>query len=145
MAVNLSAIHACRPSPPEIVLVLISLRDWVDPRAIVWLEGLGLMKNPVTSSGTTLRYLFLNRFWRSARFNLRAHLMISNKERRHTNSRNCCKLLSVSFLYICFVFQHKSVSISHKCLAVSHFRNKATFRWRHFCVLCRLRCRQVYF
>jgi hypothetical protein len=32
-------------------MVLISVRGLVDPRAIVWLEGFGQLKNPVTSSG----------------------------------------------------------------------------------------------
>jgi hypothetical protein len=51
MAVNLSALRAGRSLPPGRFLVLISVRGWVDPRVIVRLEGLGQMKNPVTSSG----------------------------------------------------------------------------------------------
>jgi hypothetical protein len=51
MAVRLSASCAGRPLPPGTLLVLISLRGGVDPRAIVRLEGLGqLKKSPMTSS-----------------------------------------------------------------------------------------------
>jgi hypothetical protein len=37
--------------PPGRFLVLIFVRGWVNPRAIVWLEVLHQLKNPVTSSG----------------------------------------------------------------------------------------------
>jgi hypothetical protein len=40
--------------PPGRFLVLITVRGWVNPRAIVWLEGLAKMKNPVTSLGLAM-------------------------------------------------------------------------------------------
>jgi hypothetical protein len=51
MAVRLSVLRAGRPLPPGRFLVHISVRVGVDPRAIVRLEGLGQLKNPITSSG----------------------------------------------------------------------------------------------
>jgi hypothetical protein len=38
--------------PPGILLVLISAKGRVDPRAILRLVGLHQLKNPMTSSGT---------------------------------------------------------------------------------------------
>jgi hypothetical protein len=54
MVVNLSAIRARRPLPAGRFLVLISVRGWVNPRAIVWMKGLCQLKNPIISPGIEL-------------------------------------------------------------------------------------------
>jgi hypothetical protein len=51
MAVRLSVSRAGRPLPPGRFLVLISVRGWVDPSVIMRLQGLGQLRNPITSSG----------------------------------------------------------------------------------------------
>jgi hypothetical protein len=50
MAVMVSALRAELPLTSGRFLVHISIIDCVDPRAILWLELLGQLKNPMTSS-----------------------------------------------------------------------------------------------
>jgi hypothetical protein len=61
MAVK-SALRAGRPLPRGRFVVLIPDSDRVNPRVIVRLEGLGQLKNPITSSGIETATFYF-KFW----------------------------------------------------------------------------------
>jgi hypothetical protein len=52
--IRLLALHGRPPLLQKDFLVLISVRSLVDPRSIMQLQGLDLLKNPMTLSGYNL-------------------------------------------------------------------------------------------
>jgi hypothetical protein len=112
--VKLSALRTSRLYPQEIFLVLISVRDWVDPRAKIRPTGLSQWKIPLGIEPTTCRLVV--RFLNQVRHPVPLYYLVPNVQKEWTYTSTSpyaliawCKYrdnLTLSFVwgYLCLIY-----------------------------------------